>query len=224
MMGRRSIALRWRLLAMTCVLLLLQSCGAFTDVTYQRAKKRGPYDAIIVPGFPYEKRPDLNIIYKVRIFWAYHLYQKGIAKNIVFSGSAVHTPYVEARIMAEFAKQMGIPEEHIFVEDSAEHSTENLFYGLALCHRLGFKKVAVATDPFQSGMIAFLTNRDKLPVDFIPAMVETVAVKYWKTFQFNINDKAAFREDFVPLVERKDKAERKKGTQGDAYRERKQGP
>jgi uncharacterized SAM-binding protein YcdF (DUF218 family) len=224
MMERRSIALRWRLLAMMCVLLLLQSCGAFTDVTYQRAKKRGPYDAIIVPGFPYEKRPDLNIIYKVRIFWAYHLYQKGIAKNIVFSGSAVHTPYVEARIMAEFAKQMGIPEEHIFVEDSAEHSTENLFYGLALCHRLGFTKVAVATDPFQSGMIAFLTNRDKLPVDFIPAMVETVAVKYWKTFQFNINDKAAFREDFVPLVERKDKAERKKGTQGDAYRERKKGP
>jgi uncharacterized SAM-binding protein YcdF (DUF218 family) len=205
---------------MMCLLLLLQSCGAFTDITYQRAKKRGPYDAIIVPGFPYEKRPDLNTIYKVRIFWAYHLYKKGIAKNIVFSGSAVHTPYVEGRIMAEFAKQMGIPEEHIFVEDSAEHSTENLFYGLALCRRLGFEKVAVATDPFQSGMIAFLTNRDKLPVDFIPAKVETVAIKYWRTFRFNINDKEAFKEGFVPLVERKDKTERMKGTHGDAYRER----
>jgi vancomycin permeability regulator SanA len=214
MMERRSIALRWRLLAMMCVLLLLQSCGAFTDVTYQRAKKRGPYDAIIVPGFPYEKRPDLNIIYKVRIFWAYHLYQKGIAKNIVFSGSAVHTPFVEARIMAEFAKQMGIPEENIFVEDSAEHSTENLFYGLALARRMGFEKVAVATDPFQSGMIAFLTNRDKLPVDFIPAKIETVATKYWNTFKFNINDRVALRDDFVPLVERMDKAERMKGTHG----------
>lgn len=199
---------------------LLQSCGVFTDITYQRAKKRAPYDAIIVPGFPYERRPDLNIIYKVRIFWAYHLYQKGIAKNIIFSGSAVHTPYVEGRIMAEFAKQMGIPGEHIFVEDSAEHSTENLFYGLALSRRMGFEKVAVATDPFQSGMIAFLTNRDKLAVDFIPAKIETVATKYWNTFKFNINDRVALRENFVPLVERKDKAQRMKGTHGHSYRER----
>jgi uncharacterized SAM-binding protein YcdF (DUF218 family) len=199
---------------------LLQSCGVFTDITYQQAKKRAPYDAIIVPGFPYERRPDLNIIYKVRIFWAYHLYQKGIAKNIIFSGSAVHTPYVEGRIMAEFTKQMGIPEEHIFVEDSAEHSTENLFYGLALARRMGFEKVAVATDPFQSGMIAFLTNRDKLRVDFIPAKIETVATRYWNTFKFNINDKVALREDFVPLVERMDKAERMRGTHGHSYRER----
>jgi vancomycin permeability regulator SanA len=201
-------------------LLFFSGCGIYTDIPYKRAKKRAPYDVVIVPGFPYEKRPDLNIIYRVRMFWAYHLYMNGITRNVMFSGGAVHTPYVEAKIMAEYAKQMGIPQEHIFIEDSAEHSTENLFYGYRLAKRMGFEKIAVATDPFQSGMIAMLTNKDKIPVDFIPAKIEIVATRYWKSFRFNINDKLAHKEDFVPLVERISKEERKKGTKGDSFRER----
>ncbi len=202
--------------------LLFSSCGVFTDITYQAAKKKGPYDAIIVPGFPYEKSADLSVVYKIRIFWAYHLYNEGMAKNIIFSGSAVHTPYVEAKIMAEYAKQMGIPEANIFIEDSAEHSTENLFYSYQLAQSLGFEKVAVATDPFQSGMISYLTSKDKLPVDYIPAKVETIATKYWETFDFNINEKLAYKEDFIPLAERTTKEERMRGTQGELFRERKE--
>jgi len=202
--------------------MLLSSCGVFTDITYHAAKKKGPYDAIIVPGFPYEKSADLSVVYKIRIFWAYHLYNEGIAKNIIFSGSAVHTPYVEAKIMAEYAKQMGIPEANIFIEDSAEHSTENLFYSYQLAQRHGFEKVAVATDPFQSGMISYLTSKDKLPVDYIPAKVETIATKYWETFNFNINEKLAYKEDFIPLAERTTKEERMRGTQGERFRERKE--
>ena len=30
---------------------------------------------------------------------AYYLYKNGYTKNIIFSGSAVHTPYVEAKVM-----------------------------------------------------------------------------------------------------------------------------
>ncbi|MCG3164730.1 MAG: hypothetical protein POELPBGB_00489 [Bacteroidia bacterium] len=202
--------------------LFLSSCGVFTDITYHNARKKAPYDAIIVPGFPYEKSADLSVVYKIRIFWAYHLYNEGIAKNIIFSGSAVHTPYVEAKIMAEYAKQMGIPEANIFIEDSAEHSTENLFYSYQLAQRHGFEKVAVATDPFQSGMISYLTSKDKLPVDYIPAKVETVATRYWETFDFNINEKVAYKEDFIPLAERTTKEERMRGTQGELYRERKE--
>jgi uncharacterized SAM-binding protein YcdF (DUF218 family) len=201
-------------------LIFFSGCGIYTDIPYKRAKKKAPYDVIIVPGFPYEGRPDLNIIYRVRMFWAYHLYMNGITKNVMFSGGAVHTPYVEAKIMAEYAVQMGIPRDNIIIEDSAEHSSENLFYGYRLAKRMGYEKIAVATDPFQSGMIALLTNRDKLPVDFIPAKIETVATKYWKSFRFNINDKTAHKEGFVPLVERVSKKERKKGTRGESFREK----
>ncbi len=202
--------------------ILFSSCGVLTDITYSAAKRKGPYDAIIVPGFPYEQKAELNVIYKIRIFWAYHLYKEGIAKNIIFSGGAVHTPYVESKIMAEYAKQMGIPAANIFIEDSAEHSTENLFYSYNLAKKHGFEKVAVATDPFQSGMISYLTSKDKLPVDYIPAKVETIATKYWKTFNFNINENIAFKEDFIPLSDRTSKEERMRGTQGNLYRESKE--
>ena len=124
--------------------------------------------------------------------------------------------------MAEYAKQMGIPAANIFIEDSAEHSTENLFYSYNLAKKHGFEKVAVATDPFQSGMISYLTSKDKLPVDYIPAKVETIATKYWKTFNFNINENIAFKEDFIPLSDRTSKEERMRGTQGNLYRESKE--
>lgn len=203
-----------------CSILLFNSCGLFTYVPYWKAQKKAPYDVIIVPGFPYEEQPDLNTIYKVRLCWAYHLYTKGFTKNIIFSGGAVHSSYVEAKVMAEFATQMGIPREHIFVEDSAEHSTENLFYSYNLAKRNGWEKIAVTTDPFQSGMIAFLTTKDSLPVDFVPANLEPIIFKYWKMFKFNINDKEALQqENFVPLVERMDRKERLRGTHGDQFRE-----
>jgi hypothetical protein len=38
--------------------------------------------------------------------------QKGLNPNIIFSGAAVNPPYEEAKIMAKYAKQMGIPAEH----------------------------------------------------------------------------------------------------------------
>jgi len=200
--------------------IMLNGCALYPNIVYKKALKKAPYDAIIVPGYPYEKSTDLNVIYKVRIFWAYYLYKQGVTKNIIFSGSAVHSPYVEGKIMAEIATQMGIPKENIFIEDSAEHSTENLFYGYNLAKEKGFNKIAVATDPFQSGMIAILTSKDKIPVDYIPSKIGTVAIKYWKTFNFNIDSKDAYKTDFVPLAERITKEEMMKGTHGGIYREK----
>jgi len=198
------------------------SCGKiFTHATYQRAQQRGAYDAVIVPGFPYHAdSKNLNTIYKIRVFWAYHLYSTGMARNIIFSGGAVHTPYVEARIMAEYAKQLGVPEQHIFIENKAEHSTENLFYGYELAKERGMRRVAVATDPFQSEMIRYLTMKDDLPVEFIPAVVGIVIRKYWNTYDLNIDPSVAMVEDFVPLKERESREERMRGTSGNRYRDR----
>jgi uncharacterized SAM-binding protein YcdF (DUF218 family) len=198
------------------------SCGKiFTHATYQRAQQRGAYDAVIVPGFPYHAdAKNINTIYKIRIYWAYHLYKTGMARNIIFSGGAVHTPYVEARIMAEYAKELGVPEEHIIIEDRAEHSTENLFYGYELAKERGLRRVAVATDPFQSEMIRYLTMKDNLPVEFIPAVVGIITKEYWNTYELSIDPSTAMVDDFVPLKQRLSKEERRRGTAGDRYRER----
>ena len=70
-----------------------------------------------------------------------------MTKNIIFSGGAVYTKYTESAIMKLFAIEMGIPEENIFIEERAEHSTENVFYSYYIAKDLNFKKLAVASDP-----------------------------------------------------------------------------
>ena len=207
-----------RLMAMVLVALHLCGCAMLTGWPYMNAKKKEPYDAAIVPGFPYTKRSDLNTIYKVRVFWAYHLYKMGIVRNLIFSGGAVHTPYVEAAVMAEIAVQMGVPREHVFVEDSAEHSVENLYYGYHLSERMGFKRVLLATDPWQSGMIAIKSKRYHVPVDFVPAVWEIVSTKYWKTFKFHIDEEAFRKAGFVPQVQRLTRQQRRSGTRGERFR------
>ncbi len=135
----------------------LSSCSLATKVQKTSARNiaKGPYDAIIVPGYPYRdaKYPEL---FTSRIFFAKELYDKGIAKNIIFSGAAVHTPYVEGTLMKTFADSLGINPNHTFAEVKAEHSNQNALLGYRMAKRLGFKKVAIASDPFQFSYMILL--------------------------------------------------------------------
>ena len=76
--------------------LLLTYCSVRKSVvkSYDHAKKTRPYDVIIVPGIPYEKS-ETSMVMKMRIQWAKHLYDSGFTHNIIFSGSAVYSPFVE---------------------------------------------------------------------------------------------------------------------------------
>ncbi|MBI9052936.1 MAG: YdcF family protein [Bacteroidales bacterium] len=104
--------------------------------------KNAPYDAIIVPGVPYKDEYWSKILLG-RIYWSNYLYKNGITKNIIYSGSAVYTPYIEAEIMAMYGKALGIPPENIYTETNAEHSVENVYYSFQIAQKLGFKKIAL---------------------------------------------------------------------------------
>src|SRR5690606_38309843 len=124
-----------------CLLLMtfLSGCmlfGPSAAKTTRASLAHAPFDAIIVPGVPYDG-VHWSETMMARVKWSKYLYDKGYAKNIIYSGSAVYTPYVEADIMALYAQSMGIPEEHIFSETRAEHSTENVYYSYRLAKEHG---------------------------------------------------------------------------------------
>jgi uncharacterized SAM-binding protein YcdF (DUF218 family) len=177
------------------------------------------YDAIIVPGYPFNPDGRMNAIYKMRLHWAYELYSNGIAKNIITSGSAVHSPYIESQIFALYLKEMGVNPEHIIIEDKAEHSLENVFYSLELAKERGFETVAVATDLFQSGMIQILGRKHNLKVDYLPANIGFVISKRWKSFNGTIDYCQAYVEDFTPLKERESRRQRLEGTRGNRLKD-----
>ncbi len=159
-----------------------------------------PYDAIIVPGIPFNNGR-WGWLMRMRVYWAKYLFDEGIARNIIFSGSAVHSPYVEAEIMALYALQLGIPAENIFKEDQALHSTENVDYSCIVANSQYFRRLAVATDPFQSLLLKSYIAERNLPVDILPAVM-SITDKLDEE-QINIDPTSAFVAGHVPLKLRK---------------------
>ncbi len=173
-------------------------CSLEGRVTRSNEKymKQAPYDAIIVPGYPYREEKN-RILFHTRIFFAKELYEKGIARNIIFSGAAVKTPYIEGKIMKTFADSLGIPSDHTFVEDKALHSNENTIYGTKLARMLGFKKIAVATDPYQFAymtlLVKFYTPRTGI-LTFYPSQMPD----YNQPLPF-IDSTQAYVRNFAPV-------------------------
>jgi uncharacterized SAM-binding protein YcdF (DUF218 family) len=172
------------------------------------------FDIIIVPGIPFENN-QWDTIMKGRVYWAKYLFDKGIAKNIIFSGAAVYSPYYEAKIMALYAEALGIPKEHIFTETKAEHTTENVYYSYKLAKKLGFNSMAFASDPFQTKLMRRYIRKkisDSIPV--IPFVVDTLKIIATTMIDPVIDYKLAFKENFISLKKRENVWKRWRGTRG----------
>lgn len=179
---------------------------------FRRALKSQPYDVIIVPGVPFDGNT-WSMAMKGRVIWAVYLYKQGIAKNIIFSGGSVYSPYVEGRVMALYAEQLGVPEDRILIEDKAQHSTENIYYSYWIAKNKGFTKIAVATDPFQSNLLMrFTRRRFKLPITHIPYIIDTLA-KIDDVYP-KIDPSSAKVENFRSITETQTARQRFRGTRG----------
>ncbi len=195
------------------LLLSLSACWSskqarriFTD-----QKKQAPFDALIVPGIPHNGE-SWDDVMKYRVHWAKHLYEQGLARNIIFSGSAVYSPYYEGEVMRRYAVALGLPEEHMFSEINAEHSVENVYYSVLKGKKMGYKTFALATDPYQN---YFMQQVYENEIDFL----------YYLPFDYEIMDTLQFnepeieleqcrKEDFVALPEREGRIKRWRGTTG----------
>jgi uncharacterized SAM-binding protein YcdF (DUF218 family) len=202
-------------LALSALALLLSGCGKMLYKSAAKAYHTGlqdqPYDAIIVPGFPYDGK-HWDMVHQMRIIWANYLFKNGYANNVIFSGSAVATPYIESRVMSYYALAMGIPEDHLFTEERAEHSTENVYYSYRLAKDKGFTKIALATDPIQTAYMRKFMRKFDLPVGLLPIVIDTLRVLDHS--EPSIDPAPALKKDFVKLSDRQGFFKRFKGTLG----------
>ena len=204
-----------RLISLVVITFLISGCmltKTKSEKIYKESKAK-VYDAIIVPGIPFNGKV-WNRTMKGRIYWAKHLYDSGIARNIIFSGSSVYTPYCEGEIMAMYAREIGISTNHIFIEDKAEHSTENVYYSFKLAQQLGFKKVALATDPFQGSMLKKFVRKKVENIDILPIVFNVLRKMEPDMIDPAIDDSSAFRSTFVSILDRESKLKRFRGTLG----------
>jgi hypothetical protein len=182
-----------------------------SEKAFREGMSHQPYDVVIVPGFPYNGQSWDRVV-QMRVHWANYLFQNGYTKNIIFSGSAVATPYIESRIMKQYAVALGVPADKIFIEEKAEHSTENVYYSFCMARDMGFKNVALATDPYQNSYMSKFVRRFELPIGFLPTVLDTLQAL--KMNEPGINPALSTRKDFVKLSDREHFFERFKGTMG----------
>jgi uncharacterized SAM-binding protein YcdF (DUF218 family) len=198
------------------VVFLIQSCTFSKRACLRMLEdaKENPYDIVIVPGVPFEDSIWSRAM-KGRIYWSKYLYDNGITKNVIYSGSAVYTSYTEGEIMALYGSALGIPEENVFSETMAEHSTENVYYSYKKARKLGFERIALATDQFQAKMLKRFTKKIVSPdVGIIPIVADTLKSMEPLMINPEIEYRKAFVNNFTPLTVRENFRERFRGTRG----------
>src|SRR5262245_51352872 len=128
------------MLRLPVLLVALAGCGG------ARLELRGaparPFDVVVIPGCPTEDDGTPSRCQLARALWGAELWTRAF----ITSGAAVHTPWVEAETIAALMAAAGVPADRIFVETNALHTDENMFYSLHLARRLGFARVAVASN------------------------------------------------------------------------------
>lgn len=199
--------------------LVLTHCSftRYANKSYERAKKDKPYDVVIVPGVPYDTAS--SFVMKMRVYWAKYLYDSGFTNNVIFSGSAVYTPYYEGIIMKIMADSLGIPSDHTFSETKAEHSTENVYYSWKMAKEMGFKKIAVASDPYQAGLLRSFSKRHCPGLKAVPIIFGVMDIDN-KRLPL-IDPSSAYKSDFVSIMKREGFWQRLRGTLGKRVKDEK---
>ena len=196
-------------------LFICQSCLLFrpsaAKLTRRALEAHKQYDAIIVPGVPFIA-PRWDMTMTMRVVWAVHLYNRGLTKKIIMSGSSVYSPYVEAEMMKLYAIKFGVPAEDIIVEDKAQHSTENIWYGYKLAKSLGYENIALATDPFQTRMTYRFGKKRLKPLKYLPVIFDTLRLLPQATPEIDYQPYEV--KDFKSIVETQSKWYRLRGTMG----------
>ncbi|WP_090662513.1 ElyC/SanA/YdcF family protein [Parafilimonas terrae] len=202
------------------ILIFLVLCGcSYSSKTSKRmldSSKQHVCDIIIVPGIPFDTAAGKwGDIMKARVYWSKYILDNGIAKNVMYSGSSVYTPYYEARIMALYAEAIGIKKKNIYTETLAKHSTENIYYGYQKAKQLGFKKIGLATDPFQAKMLTSFVHKKVSPdVVIIPIIFDTLKAMEPQMIDPAIDYSKAYNKDFIPITKSENFWQRMQGTMG----------
>jgi len=134
------------------------------------------YSLILVPGQGPEKEGvALDPMGIERCKLAARYYKDGLAPFIVVSGGHVHpnkTPFSEAVEMKKYlAKELSVPENAIFIEPHARHTTTNMRNTARLIYRFNLpddKKILVVTDPQQNSFLLGMEKRFMTELKCVP--------------------------------------------------------
>ncbi len=101
------------------------------------------YDAALVLGCPAQPDGSPSLCERCRVKSAVRLYHRGVVRQLVFSGGAAHSPYVEAEVMGDLAVKRGVPPADVLREGRALTTWQNVRFAKALLEDRGAKTTLI---------------------------------------------------------------------------------
>lgn len=134
----------WRLL----LLLALWLVGVASYIVWVGERDQAaPADVIIVLGAAaYDARP--SPVFAERIRHGIDLYQRGLAKHLIFTGGFGNgARFSESQVAQRYALKHGVPRQAIMIETRSRTTHQNLQQAAVLMKAHGFKRAIVVSDP-----------------------------------------------------------------------------
>jgi len=134
--------------ALAIALLAALYVGLFAIVwRYGAVRTRDPADAAIVLGAAiHDGEP--SPVFRARIDHAIALYESDMVERIIFTGGrAPGDDLAESEAARDYAVDLGVEPEHIFIETSSTTTWENLVEASALVEAHGVGKIILVSDP-----------------------------------------------------------------------------
>ncbi len=126
---------------------LLYSVSLASVYSFSLADETVQADAAIVLGAAvFRSRP--SPVFEERIRHGVNLYHQGIVEALIFTGSIGRRDELsEAAVARNYAIQLGVPPNDIYIEELSTETFENLLEAKSIIDREGFVQILLVSDP-----------------------------------------------------------------------------
>lgn len=116
------------------------------------------FDTLIVLGYPANPDGSPSPEQRERVLEAVREYKADVAPYIIMSGAAAHNQYIEADVMAQLAREQGVPASAILEDVQAENTIQNIYYSARIMHQYGWHSSEVISSPSHLPRAALIVN------------------------------------------------------------------
>ena len=115
---------------------------------FRKSDHSGKFDVIVVLGAAVWEHGEPSPALRRRILHAVDLFHSGAAGTLLVTGGVGKYPPSEAQVMRRLAMERGVPEEKIFVEETAKSTLESAMVSAGIIKRNNWKTALIVTDRY----------------------------------------------------------------------------
>lgn len=141
-------------------------------IQFQRPKKRweqDTYECAVVLGCPAAKDGQPSAILRTRVEKAVELWREKKVGYLIMSGGAVRNSYIEAEVMKDYARKLGVPSNYILEEKGSVSTYHNLLHVSRMMERCAFRDCVVVTSRWHLRKADHYARKQRLRYVMVPS-------------------------------------------------------